>query len=68
MVVTLGMPAPVYRWYFRAHSIKSLERNIPGFVGIAPVHETLIGLTGDMKASDAAKWLAKLKRLGARAE
>ncbi len=62
------MPALVYRWYFRAHSVKSLERNILGFVGIAPVNETLIGLTGDMKAADAAKWLAKLKRLGERAE
>lgn len=68
VVVTMGMPALVYRWYFRAHSVKSLERNILGFVGIAPVNETLIGLTGDMKATDAAKWLAKLKRLGERAE
>ena len=68
VVVTMGMPALVYRWYFRAHSVKSLERNILGFVGIAPVNETLIGLTGDMKAADAAKWLAKLKRLGERAE
>ena len=58
----------MYRWYFRAHSLKSLERNILGMVGIAPVHETLIGLTGDMKAVDAAKWLTKLKRLGQRAE
>lgn len=32
----------------------------------SPVDETLIGLTGDMKAADAAKWLDKLKRLGAR--
>ncbi len=68
LVVTMGMPALVYRWYFRAHSVKSLERNILGFVGIAPVHETLIGLTGDMKPTDAAKWLRKLERLGARAE
>lgn len=68
VVVTMGMPALVYRWYFRAHSIKSLERNVLGFVGIAPVHETLIGLTGNMKAADAAKWLSKLNRLGARAE
>ena len=67
-MVTMGMPALVYRWYFRAHSVKSLERNILGFVGIAPVHETLIGLTGDMKAADAAKWLAKLKQLGTLAE
>ena len=68
VVVTMGMPAVVYRWYFRAHSIKSLERNILGFVGIAPVHETLIGLTGDMKAADAAKWMSKLKRLGEQAQ
>lgn len=65
VVVTMGMPALVYRWYFRAHSVKSLERNILGFVGIAPVHETLIGLTGGMKPADAAKWLGKLERLGA---
>ncbi len=51
----MGMPALVYRWYFRAHSVRSLERNILGFVGIAPVNETLIGLTGNMKPADAAK-------------
>ena len=68
VVVTMGMPALIYRWYFRAHSVRSLERNILGFVGIAPVNETLVGLTGDMKPADAAKWLVKLKRLGERAE
>ena len=68
LVVTMGMPALVYRWYFRAHSVKSLERNVLGFVGIAPVHETLIGLTAGMKPKDAAKWLTKLERLGALAE
>ncbi len=68
VVVTMGMPALVYRWYFRAHSVKSLERNILGFVGIAPVHETLIGMVGNFKANDANRWLAKLRRLGQRAE
>lgn len=34
VVVTMGMPTLMYRWYFRAHSIKSLERNILGFLGI----------------------------------
>ncbi|HEY9107248.1 MAG TPA: NAD(P)H-dependent oxidoreductase, partial [Roseateles sp.] len=43
VIVTMGMPALVYRWIFRAHSLRSLERNILGFVGIAPIHETLIG-------------------------
>lgn len=67
VVVTMGMPALVYRWYFRAHSVKSLERSLLGIVGIAPVHETLIGLAANMKAEDAAKWLSKLRQLGAKA-
>ena len=64
VVVTMGMPALVYRWYFRAHSIKSLERNILGFVGISPVNETLIGSVGNWDAKTAKKWLDKLEALG----
>lgn len=64
IVVTMGMPALVYRWYFRAHSVKSLERNILGFVGIAPVEHTLVGGVGEMKPAAAAAWLARLRRLG----
>lgn len=64
VVVTMGMPALVYRWYFRAHSVKSLERNILGFVGIAPVHATLIGGVGELKAQAGARWLATLGKLG----
>jgi putative NADPH-quinone reductase len=67
VIVTMGMPALVYRWYFRAHSVKSLERNILGFVGIAPVDETLIGMTANLKPAEAAKWLKKLRGLGTRA-
>jgi putative NADPH-quinone reductase len=68
VVVTMGMPAVIYRWYFRAHSVKSLERNMLGIVGIGPVQETLIGMTTDMKAEDARKWFKKLETLGQRAE
>jgi len=60
----MGMPALIYRWYFRAHSIKSLERNILGFVGIALVSETLIGMSGNMEAETVKKWSAKLEKLG----
>lgn len=67
VVVTMGMPALLYRWYFRAHSVRSLERNILGFVGMAPVHETLIGLMGTAKQKECQKWLAKLRKLGAQA-
>jgi putative NADPH-quinone reductase len=67
VVVTMGMPALVYRWFFRAHSLKSLERNILGFVGIGPIRETLIG-TVEASAASRERWLAKLRALGARGE
>ncbi len=67
IVVTMGMPALLYRFYFRAHSVKSLERNILGFVGIAPVHETLVGLVDRLDEAGRDKWLARLAALGRRA-
>jgi putative NADPH-quinone reductase len=68
LVVTMGMPAPVYRYYFRAHSIKALERNILGFVGIAPIEETLIGMVESMDDKARAKWFRKLHELGRHAK
>ena len=67
VVVTMGMPALVYRLYFRAHSVKSLERNILGFVGIAPVNETLVGHVEQLGDAGVAKWKARMRVLGAKA-
>jgi len=64
LVVTMGMPALVYRWYFRAHSLKALERNILGFVGIAPIRETLVGMVANLDQKHADRWLTKLQALG----
>ena len=36
VVVTMGMPAFYYRWYFRAYSLKSLEPNILAWAASAP--------------------------------
>lgn len=44
LIVTMGMPAFLYRWYFLAHGVKGMERNILRFCGIAPVRETFIGM------------------------
>lgn len=66
IVVTMGMPALVYRWYFRAHSLKSLERNVLSFCGIGPIRETLVGSVGSRNLSHHEEWLAKLRALGAR--
>jgi putative NADPH-quinone reductase len=64
VVITMGMPAFIYRWYFLAHSLKSLERNILGFAGIRPIKESLIGIVDGMKESQRATWLDKMRRLG----
>lgn len=68
VVVTMGMPALLYRWYFRAHSVKSLERNILGFVGISPVNETLIGMVDKLGDAGVKKWEDKLRKMGANAQ
>ncbi|MDO8251332.1 MAG: NAD(P)H-dependent oxidoreductase, partial [Rhodoferax sp.] len=68
LVVTMGMPALLYRWYFRAHSVKNLERNILGFVGISPVNETLIGMVDKLGDAGVQKWQETLRKLGAAAQ
>ncbi|MGE0331976.1 MAG: NAD(P)H-dependent oxidoreductase [Ramlibacter sp.] len=67
VVVTMGMPALVYRWYFRAHSVRALERNVLGFVGISPVSETLVGNAAGLRAQDSIRWLSRMRALGERA-
>lgn len=63
IVVTMGMPALVYRWYFRAHSLKSLERNILRFVGFGPVSTSLVGrVEGSSKGRE--RWLERIRRYG----
>jgi putative NADPH-quinone reductase len=64
IVVTMGMPAPVYRWFFRAHSVKSLQRNVLHFCGIAPTHVELIGGVETMNDDERSHWLARMRHLG----
>jgi putative NADPH-quinone reductase len=68
IVVTLGMPALIYRWYFGAHGLRSLERSILAFVGIRPIRETLIGMIGFASDRKRKAWLEKLGALGARGQ
>ena len=66
IIVTMGMPAPVYRWYFGAHGLKNLERNILGFVGVKPIRSTLIGMVEGMSQEKRQRWLGNVKALGSR--
>lgn len=64
VVVTMGMPALAYRWWFGAHSLKAFERNILRFVGIAPVRESLFGMVEAAGEAKRATWLATMRRHG----
>jgi putative NADPH-quinone reductase len=66
LVVTMGMPALIYRWYFRAHGVRGLERSVLKFAGMAPVRETLLGMVD--AASDARRqgWLDRMRGYGRR--
>ena len=64
VVVTMGMPAWVYRWWYRAHSLKSLQRNILRFCDIRPTRATLIGNIEKMNEQQRAGWLDEMRGLG----
>ena len=62
--LSLIVYALAYRFYFGAHSLRSLERNILKFAGISPVRASLFGMVEN--ASDARRkgWLDQVTRLG----
>ena len=67
IIVTMGMPAFFYSLYYRAHSVRSLKRNILDFCGISPVRTSLIGTVESDALGHRETWLAKVAALGRRA-
>ena len=66
VVVTMGMPALIYRWYFGAHGLKSLTQNL-SLVGIAPCRSTLVGMVEAIDDGKRRRWLDRLRALGGQA-
>jgi putative NADPH-quinone reductase len=64
LVVTMGMPALMFRLIYLAHGVKSFERNALNFVGIRPVRTTLIGSVDSMDDAGRARWHAQMRALG----
>jgi putative NADPH-quinone reductase len=67
LIVTMGMPQCVFRFWYLDHGLATLRRSILNFVGISPVREMRFGMVD--QASDATRrgWIAKVQALGARA-
>ena len=64
IVVTMGMPAVLYRWYYRAHGLKSFERNVLAFSGIGPIRSTLFGMVEQAGERRRQRWLETMRALG----
>ncbi|BCX17358.1 MAG: dehydrogenase [Geminicoccaceae bacterium] len=64
LVVTMGMPALVYRWWFGAHGLRGLEHNVLRFVGLRPVRTTLVGRVDAIGDARRRAWLEHLRALG----
>ena len=64
IVVTMGMPAWMFRWYFFAHGLRGLDRNILSFVGIGPIRECYFGMVENVSDGTRQKWLDAMQKLG----
>jgi putative NADPH-quinone reductase len=64
VIVTMGMPATVYKLMFGAHGVRGFEASILGMAGIKPIGETLIGGAGELTRDRAEAIFARIRRLG----
>jgi putative NADPH-quinone reductase len=64
VVVTMGMPASFYRFWYLGHGVAGMRRNILNFVGISPVRETLFGMVEGVSDAKRRKWISAMYALG----
>jgi putative NADPH-quinone reductase len=65
IVVTMGMPVMLYRWYFGALGVRAFERSMLSFAGIKPIRESFYGLTfADEKKR--LRWIEDMRGHGVR--
>jgi putative NADPH-quinone reductase len=67
VIVTMGMPGFIYRWWFGAYAVKMLRRNILGFVGAGPVRTTIYGNVEGVTAAHRDAWIGDVEDMGRRA-
>lgn len=65
LIVTMGTPPLVYRWWYGGYGIRGVERSILSFSGFAPVRRTLIGVVPDPDETLRRRWIEGVRALGA---
>ena len=64
IIMTMGMPGWFYRFYYGAHALKLLKRNILRLIGIKPVHSTIYGMIASASDDSRKAWLREVEALG----
>lgn len=64
LVVTMGMPALAYRFWFMEHGVKRITQGVLGFVGFKPVRTTYYGMIEQASEAKRASWLELMRGLG----
>ena len=66
VIITMGMPGAVYRWFYSAHGYRNFKRNILHFCGIRPVRRCFVGGVAGKNDAGRKRWLARVESLGRR--
>jgi putative NADPH-quinone reductase len=64
VIVTMGMPSFIYRWFYLAHSLRSFERNVLRMCGLNPIHDTIIGNVEGQGQPHREGWLERMRAMG----
>jgi putative NADPH-quinone reductase len=64
VIMTMGMPGLLYRWWYGAHALKLIRRNILHFTGVKPVRTTIHGMIEGVSHGTRVEWLRETEALG----
>lgn len=64
LIVTMGMPAIIYRLFFHAHGVRNIMSGVLGFAGYGPVRATLYGAIESVSARHQRARLHEVRVLG----
>src|SRR5690349_9184599 len=64
VIVTMGMPAFIYRLMFHEHGVRNIIQGVLGFAGVAPVRHTLLGAIEAAVPEELERRLDRVRALG----
>lgn len=66
LLVTMGVPAPAFRFLLGGHGVRSLERGLFWVAGVDPIRHSLFGRAHAASPAQRAAWLKQANALGRR--